>query len=62
MQWAAKILLLTTAQPSTNPRLVKEAEALSEAGYWVKVLYCYRADWALKADREILKRAVGNIN
>lgn len=46
-----KIVLLTTAQPSINPRLVKEADALTEAGYLVKVLYCYRVEWATELDK-----------
>lgn len=41
-----KITLLTTGQPSTNPRLVKEADALTEAGYEVVVIYCFWAAWA----------------
>lgn len=49
-----KIALITTAQPSTNPRLVKEADALTEAGYLVKVFYCYRSDWATELDRQLL--------
>lgn len=52
----AKVVLITTSQPSMNPRLVKEASALARAGYVVKVLYCYRADWALRADQVIFER------
>ena len=49
-----KITLLTTGQPSTNPRLVKEADALAAAGYEVTVLYCYWADWATETDKKLL--------
>ena len=51
-----KILLITTGQPSTNPRIVKEADALHKAGYDVTVLYCYFIAWALQTDKELLKQ------
>ncbi|SOD18616.1 glycosyltransferase family protein [Pedobacter xixiisoli] len=50
-----RIVLATTGQPSTNPRLVKEANALVEAGYSVKVYYSYWADWAADTDRQLLE-------
>ncbi len=50
-----KITIITTGQPSTNPRLVKEANALVEAGYVVKVYYLYWADWAYQTDKELLQ-------
>jgi glycosyltransferase involved in cell wall biosynthesis len=49
-----KICLITTGQPSTNPRLVKEADALSEAGYDVKVICAHWASWADKTDERLL--------
>lgn len=49
-----KITLLTTGQPSTNPRLVKEADALAAAGYEVTMLYSYWADWAEETDPKLL--------
>jgi glycosyltransferase involved in cell wall biosynthesis len=49
-----KVCLLTTAQPSTNPRLVKEADALVEAGYQVVVIGAKWIKWADKFDQEIL--------
>jgi glycosyltransferase involved in cell wall biosynthesis len=52
-----KICLITTSQPSVNPRLVKEADSFAEAGYDVTVLYCYVADWAQQLDIPILARA-----
>lgn len=48
-----KVVIVTTSQPSTNPRVVKEAEALSKSGYNVTILYCYRAPWAIEADKEL---------
>lgn len=52
-----KICLITTTQPAANPRLVKEAGCLAGAGHDVLVLYCYVADWAQEADKEILINA-----
>jgi glycosyltransferase involved in cell wall biosynthesis len=51
-----KICLLTPGQPSTNPRLVKEADALSAAGFEVTVVYAHWADWAAKTDADLLAR------
>jgi glycosyltransferase involved in cell wall biosynthesis len=45
-----EILIVTTGQPSTNPRMVKEYRALKKAGYKVKVLYSFWVDWALATD------------
>ena len=52
---ATKIVLITSGQPSTNPRLVKEADALTEAGYSVTVIYQYYNEWATALDHEFLK-------
>lgn len=52
-----KICLVSTGQPSTNPRLVKEADALSEKGYKVTALCSYWSEWGYKFDKEILKNA-----
>ncbi|HMJ47824.1 MAG TPA: hypothetical protein VK498_10860, partial [Ferruginibacter sp.] len=41
-----RIVLISSGQPSANPRLVKEAVSLSEAGYKIKVLYCPLSLWA----------------
>ncbi len=45
-----RICLVTPGQPSTNPRLVKEADALTQAGYDVQVVACKYQSWADKAD------------
>ena len=50
-----KILLITSGQPSLNPRLVKEADALTEKGYKVTVLYQYWNKWGTRLDEELLK-------
>jgi hypothetical protein len=49
------IVLITTGQPSTNPRLVKEADALIGAGYRVIILYCYWTEWAEASDIQLMK-------
>ena len=48
-------VLITTGQPSVNPRIVKEADALHAAGLSVKMLYCYWINWAFEADKKLLK-------
>lgn len=50
----AKICLITPGQPSSNPRLIKEADALIEAGHTVHVIYGHWAQWADAADKELL--------
>lgn len=45
-----KIVIITTGQPSTNPRMVKEYLALKEEGYIVKVFYGFWVNWASTAD------------
>lgn len=49
------IVIITTGQPSTNPRLVKEAISLKKSGFSVTVIYSFWDDWAELADEEILK-------
>ena len=46
----AKILLVTSKQPSTNPRIRKSADALSAAGHDVHLQYEYSSHWASHAD------------
>lgn len=53
-----RVLIITTKQPSTNPRMRKAAEALAAAGHDVHVLYAYNTDWATEADASILSQAV----
>lgn len=49
-----KIVLISSGQPSLNPRLVKEADALAEAGYLVTILYAYWNDWGTAFDELLL--------
>ena len=49
-----RVLLITSGQPSLNPRLVKEADALSNAGFSVTVLYAYWNSWGTKYDDTLL--------
>lgn len=51
----ARICLLAPGQPSVDPRLVKEADALHETGHEVYVLCSHFVRWADAADRELLQ-------
>lgn len=51
-----KITFITTAQPTTNPRLIKEAEYLKYLGYDVKVIVCFYEKWAEKFDVSIISK------
>lgn len=51
---SATVCLISTGQPSTNPRLVKEADALTAAGHAVRVIGVRRSAWADTADRDLL--------
>ena len=48
------ICLLTPGQPSNNPRLVKEADALTEAGYNVHVLCVDCGLWPSRTDSNVM--------
>lgn len=54
LAYSKKIVLITSGQPSLNPRLVKEADALTDAGYTVTVLYAYWNDWGTLHDQQLL--------
>lgn len=49
-------MLISVGQPSTNPRLVKEADTLTEAGYKVYVIYSYWTKWAWEMDQLLFKK------
>ena len=51
-----KIVLITTGQPSCNPRIVKEADALHTAGYDVTLVYCFFINWASETDNILLDK------
>ena len=54
---SARIAIVTTKQPGTNPRMRKNADALSAAGYDVQVLYAFNASWADETDRHVFEHA-----
>jgi glycosyltransferase involved in cell wall biosynthesis len=49
-----KIVFISSGQPSLNPRLVKEADVLADAGYDVTVLYAHWNDWGAALDKSLL--------
>jgi glycosyltransferase involved in cell wall biosynthesis len=49
-----KIVLISSGQPSLNPRLVKEADSLVENGFEVTVLYSYWNEWGTEIDKKLL--------
>ncbi len=51
-----KIALVTSSQPSLNPRLVKEADALADAGYEVVVIGQFWNAWAAETDKVLLEK------
>lgn len=48
------VCFLTPSQPSNNPRLVKEADALAEAGYTVHVLCMDCGLWPSQTDSSVM--------
>ena len=53
----SSIVLISSGSPATNPRLVKEANALQGAGHDVHVLYSHVVGWADAVDENILQKA-----
>jgi glycosyltransferase involved in cell wall biosynthesis len=51
-----RVCLVTPGHLATNPRVVKEADALSAAGYRVEVVCADYVAWARSADREFAGR------
>ena len=49
-----RICLITPNQPSNNPRLVKEADALAEAGHTVHVICADGGHWASLMDPDLM--------
>ena len=47
-------MLISSGQPSLNPRLVKEADSLCDAGYDVTVLYAYWNAWGTLFDKQLI--------
>ncbi len=54
-----KIVIITTGQPSTNPRMMKEFRALLEQGFNVSVLYSFWASWAHETDKPLIAGCPG---
>jgi hypothetical protein len=50
---AARVCILTAGHLSTTPRMVKAADALTEAGYEVRVVSTNCVPWAAAADRAL---------
>src|ERR1700750_1790863 len=50
-----KAVLVTSGQPALNPRLVKEADALTACGFDVLVIYAYWNAWGTAFDAELFK-------
>lgn len=50
------VVLVSSGQPSANPRLLKEAVTLSENNFDVTVLYCPLSTWADTYDLELFNR------
>jgi glycosyltransferase involved in cell wall biosynthesis len=48
-----KVVFISSAQPSANPRLVKEAKSLVQAGYLVSVIWCPISAWADEFDQQL---------
>ena len=46
--------MISGGQPSLNPRLVKEADSLCNAGYDVTVLCCYWNQWGAWFDKQLI--------
>ena len=53
------ICIVSSGQPSANPRLVKEALALFAAGHKVKVIYCPLSIWADPFDKQLFQSYPG---
>ena len=53
----AHIVIVTSAQPAANPRMIKEATALQEVGYHVTVVWSTIAPWADEFDQLIFNRS-----
>ena len=50
------VVLVSSGQPSANPRLIKEAATLAENNFDVTVVYCPLSPWADTYDLKLFKR------
>jgi glycosyltransferase involved in cell wall biosynthesis len=51
-----RVILVTSGQPSANPRLVKEAVTLEKVGYKVTVIYVPISPWADRFDKLLFQQ------
>ena len=49
------VAIVTSAQPSANPRMIKEVTALQKAGYHVTVIWSPISPWADEFDQQLFK-------
>ncbi len=56
----SKIVLITSGQPSLNPRLVKEADTLVANGYDVTVIYQFWNQWGTDLDDKVIPQKKWN--
>jgi glycosyltransferase involved in cell wall biosynthesis len=53
----ARVCIITTGQPSTNPRALKEADALAQSGHEVRLIDTYWVRWAVEFDKKLQREA-----
>lgn len=51
-----KVVLISSGQPALNPRLVKEADALADAGHEVLVIFAYWNNWGDVFSKKLLAK------
>ena len=56
MNVTKNIVFVTSAQPSANPRMMKEAVTLIKLGYKIIVVWCPIAKWADPFDEKIVNQ------
>ncbi len=54
-----RVTLITTGSPTSNPRLVKEVNALQLEGHSVKVICSFGGMWTLNFDRDLMAQSPG---
>jgi glycosyltransferase involved in cell wall biosynthesis len=52
---SARVCLITTGQPATNPRAVREADALADAGYDVHMIAAFAGQWAVDVEPAFMR-------
>lgn len=53
----ARICIITPGQPSTNPRALKEADAIAQTGHEVRMICSYWAAWATGFDEKLQRES-----